>query len=135
MGASDEAPTEELDAAIVFAPDGALVPRARGWLDRGGTVVCAGIHMSDVPSFPYRDLWGERAIRSVANVTREDVRRFLKIARSLAIEATVTALPLSPASEALAQLREGRLTGAAALVPAKDAARPRAGRPRARSSE
>ena len=97
-GGADEAPPEVLDAAIIFAPVGALVPAALQLLDRGGTVVCAGIHMSDIPSFPYELLWHERAIRSVANLTREDGHEFLALARETPIAVHVETFPLSAAN-------------------------------------
>lgn len=116
-GGSDEAPPAPLDAAIIFAPVGALVPEALAQTVAGGTVVCAGIHMSDVPSFPYRLLWGERVVRSVANLTREDARDFLAIAASGFVRTHTRAYPLADANRALSDLRAGRLTGAAVLVP------------------
>jgi propanol-preferring alcohol dehydrogenase len=115
-GGSDAAPPEELDAAIVFAPDGALVPLALRALARGGTVVCGGIHMSDIPAFPYSDLWEERSVRSVANLTRRDAEEFLVLAPSVPVETQVTTYPLAQANEALADLRAGRFTGAAVLT-------------------
>jgi alcohol dehydrogenase, propanol-preferring len=116
-GGSDDAPPVSLDAALIFAPVGALVPRALSHTVAGGTVVCAGIHMSDVPSFPYRLLWGERVVRSVANLTREDARDFLAVAASGFIHTHTRAYPLSDANRALSDLREGRLSGAAVLLP------------------
>jgi propanol-preferring alcohol dehydrogenase len=116
-GGSSEAPPEELDAAIIFAPVGALVPTALHQVRKGGRVVCAGIHMSDIPSFPYEILWGERSILSVANLTRADGREFMQIAAEAPIKTHTTSFPLSEANEALAQLRSGRLEGAAVLVP------------------
>ncbi len=110
-------PPEELDAAIVFAPDGRLVPVALRALAPGGTVVCAGIHMSDIPGFPYRDLWQERAIRSVANLTRQDGHEFLALAPRVPVHTSVTTYPLEAAGEALEDLRAGRFTGAAVIVP------------------
>jgi propanol-preferring alcohol dehydrogenase len=115
-GDSAQKPPEELDAAIVFAPDGALVPRALRALARGGTVVCGGIHMSDIPSFPYSDLWEERSVRSVANLTRRDAEEFLALAPRVPVETQVTTYPLAHANEALADLRAGRFTGAAVLT-------------------
>jgi alcohol dehydrogenase, propanol-preferring len=115
-GGSDEAPPEKLDAAIIFAPVGALMPIALRHLDKGGVVVSAGIHMSDIPGFPYRDLWGERAICSVANLTRRDGAEFLKIAPRVPIRTETETFPLAEANEALTRLRAGRLTGAAVLV-------------------
>jgi propanol-preferring alcohol dehydrogenase len=108
---------EPLDAAIVFAPVGALVPAALRALARGGTVVCAGIHMSDIPSFPYADLWLERSIRSVANLTRADARELLDLAPRVPVRTRVTRYPLDRANDALDDLRGGRLEGAAVLVP------------------
>jgi len=116
-GGSQEAPPEPLDAAIIFAPVGALVPRALKAVRKGGRVVCGGIHMSDIPSFPYRDLWEERQIVSVANLTREDAREFLAIALRAGVKTTVTRYPLVEANAALADLREGRIQGAAVLIP------------------
>jgi propanol-preferring alcohol dehydrogenase len=116
-GASDEPPPERLDAALIFAPTGALVPTALRALAPGGTVICAGIHMSDIPSFPYEDLWHERSIRSVANLTREDGGSFLKLAPQIPIRTTVTAYPLEQAEQALSDLREGRFEGAGVLTP------------------
>lgn len=116
-GASDQPPPEELDAAIIFAPAGELVPQALGHVRKGGRVVCAGIHMSDIPSFPYKQLWGERSIVSVANLTREDGREFLKVAAQVPVTTSTTSFPLSQANEALALLRKGGVRGAAALVP------------------
>ena len=114
-GDSTQRPQEPLDAAILFAPVGALVVEALKSVDRGGIVVCAGIHMSDVPSFPYRLLWEERIVRSVANLTRDDGVRFLEVAARVPIETTVTPFPLERANEALAALREGSVAGAAVL--------------------
>jgi propanol-preferring alcohol dehydrogenase len=116
-GASDERPPEPLDAAIIFASAGELVPLALKALARGGTVVCAGIHMSDIPSFPYADLWEERQIRSVANLTREDGYAFLALAPKVPVRTTVTTYPLDRAEEALADLRAGRFEGSAVIVP------------------
>ncbi|MEJ8571148.1 zinc-dependent alcohol dehydrogenase family protein [Microbaculum marinum] len=116
-GGSDEPPPEALDAAVLFAPVGSLVPTALRAVRKGGTVVCAGIHMSAIPSFPYDILWGERVVRSVANLTRADGDEFLELAARAGIETTVEAVPLQEANEALDRLREGRLTGAAVLVP------------------
>jgi propanol-preferring alcohol dehydrogenase len=121
-GASDEAPPEELDAAIVFAPDGALVPAALAAVAKGGTVVCAGIHMSDVPSFPYDLLWGERSVRTVANLTRRDGEEFLALAPQVPVRTTVRPYALERAGEALDDLRAGRLTGAAVIRLWEDAA-------------
>ena len=114
-GASGEVP-EPLDAAIIFAPVGELVPLALRAIVKGGTVVCAGIHMSDIPSFPYEILWGERVVRSVANLTRRDGDEFLAVAPKVPVRTEVEIFPLSRANEALAALRAGRLTGAAVLI-------------------
>jgi propanol-preferring alcohol dehydrogenase len=116
-GGSDEAPPEPMDAAIIFASVGLLVPAALKQLDPGGTVVCAGIHMSDIPSFPYDDLWGERSIRSVANLTRDDGHEFLALAPEVPVRTTVTTYPLAKAEQALADLRAGAFEGAAVLLP------------------
>jgi alcohol dehydrogenase, propanol-preferring len=116
-GAADERPPEELDAAIVFAPAGALVPLALRALAPGGTVVCGGIHMSDIPSFPYSILWQERAVRSVANLTRRDADELLALAPRAGVETHVTCYALERANDALEDLRAGRFTGAAVLVP------------------
>jgi propanol-preferring alcohol dehydrogenase len=115
-GASADQPAE-LDAAIIYAPVGALVPQALRAVRKGGRVVCAGIHMSDIPSFPYGILWGERQVVSVANLTRQDGIDFLKVAGQVGIETTTTVFPLEQANEALAQLRSGSLVGAAVLQP------------------
>jgi propanol-preferring alcohol dehydrogenase len=115
-GGSDEAPPEELDAAVIFAPVGPLVPVALGAVARGGTVVCAGIHMSDIPTFPYELLWGERTLCSVANLTRADGRELLDLAPRVPVRAYHTEYPLSAANEALADMRSGRLEGSAVLV-------------------
>jgi propanol-preferring alcohol dehydrogenase len=114
-GPSEQRPPEELDAAIVFAPVGALVPAALRALAKGGVVVCAGIHMSDIPSFPYADLWQERSIRSVANLTRRDGEEFLALAPRVPIRTTVTTYPLERANDALDDLRAGRFEGAAVI--------------------
>jgi len=114
---SDEVPPELLDAAIIFAPVGALVPRALAAVRKGGRVVCGGIHMSDIPGFPYRALWEERQILSVANLTREDAVEFLAVAPKAGVCTTTTVYPLERANEALADLRSGRIQGAAVLVP------------------
>ena len=116
-GGSDEKPPETLDAAIIFAPAGALIPVALRATRKGGTVVAAGIHMSDIPAFPYEILWGERVVRSVANLTRADGEEFFRLAAAVPIKVRVTTFPLEQANEALGALREGRLTGAAVLVP------------------
>lgn len=114
---SDALPPTQLDAAIIFAPIGALVPAALRALRKGGRVVCGGIHMSDIPTFPYRDLWEEREIVSVANLTREDARAFLAAKTTQGIKTSVKPYPLERANDALADLRAGRLSGAAVLVP------------------
>lgn len=119
-GGTDEPPPEELDAALIFAPAGELVPLALRGVGRGGTVVCGGIHMSDVPSFPYAALWGERVLRSVANLTRADGRAFLEIAPRVPVRTRVTAYPLARAGEALDDLRSGRVVGAAVVEPPRD---------------
>ena len=116
-GNSDDIPPEPLDAAIIFAPVGALVPAALKAVRKGGRVVCGGIHMSDIPSFPYSILWEERQLRSVANLTRDDAREFLALAPKAGVQCAVTRYPLAKANEALADLRHGRLEGAAVLVP------------------
>lgn len=116
-GDSDEAPPVDLDAAIIYAPVGALVPAALAAIRKGGTVVCAGIHMSDIPSFPYALLWGERRLVSVANLTRQDATDFLAVAARAKIRAHVTTYPLAEANRALDDLRAGRLDGAAVLIP------------------
>lgn len=114
-GSSTEPAPQPLDAALIFAPVGALVPIALHALVKGGIVVCGGIHMSDIPSFPYDDLWGERRIVSVANLTREDGHAFMKLADEVPLEIETTVYPLAEANRALADLREGRLAGAAVL--------------------
>ena len=116
-GSSDEDAPEELDAAIIFAPVGALVPQALKQVRKGGRVVCAGIHMSDIPGFPYEDLWGERSILSVANLTRADGVEFLEIAAKVPIRTHATPMPLAEANEALRTVREGLIDGAMVLVP------------------
>lgn len=116
-GGSNELSPAELDAAILFAPVGALVPAALKAVRKGGRVVCAGIHMSDIPSFPYADLWGERDVVSVANLTRADGAEFLDVAARIGLRPTVTRFALADAAEALAAVREGRIEGAAVLVP------------------
>jgi propanol-preferring alcohol dehydrogenase len=116
-GGSDEAPPEVLEAALIFAPVGALVPTALRTVTKGGIVVCAGIHMSDIPSFPYRDLWGERTVTSVANLTRRDGDEFFRIAAEVPLHTEVQTYPLHDANRALDDLRSGRVTGAAVLVP------------------
>jgi propanol-preferring alcohol dehydrogenase len=114
---SDAPSPELLDAALIFAPIGALVPRALAATKKGGAVVCGGIHMSDIPSFPYALLWEERRLLSVANLTREDAREFLALAPTLSLRMHTARYPLAQANEALADLREGRLQGAAVLIP------------------
>jgi len=116
-GGSDETPPEGLDAAIIFAPVGALVPAALRAVRKGGRVVCGGIHMSDIPQFPYRILWEERQILSIANLTRQDAEEFLSIAPRAGLKSEVTRYPLARANEALSDLRAGRLQGAAVLMP------------------
>jgi propanol-preferring alcohol dehydrogenase len=118
VGESGTAPPARLDAAILFAPVGALVPAALRATAKGGTVVCAGIHMSDIPAFPYDLLWGERRIVSIANLTRQDGEAFLRIAPQVPVRTTVETFPLEQANEALARVRDGRITGAAVLVTA-----------------
>ena len=117
-GSSDQRPPEELDAAIIFAPVGALVPNALRAVSRGGTVVCAGIHMSNIPSFPYSILWEERILRSVANLTRRDAEEFLALAPKVPVKTHVRRFALNKANLALEALRQGRLRGAAVLIPA-----------------
>lgn len=116
-GGSDETPPEALDAAILFAPVGSLVPAALAVVRKGGRVVCAGIHMSDIPSFPYRLLWEEREVRSVANLTRRDGEEFLAVAAEAGVRATVTSLPLAEANTALTRLRASEVEGALVLKP------------------
>ncbi|MBK8908036.1 MAG: zinc-dependent alcohol dehydrogenase family protein [Rhodospirillales bacterium] len=116
-GSGEDTPPEALDAAIIFAPVGALVPAALREVRPGGIVVCGGIHMSDIPAFPYDILWREKTVVSVANLTREDGLRFLELAPKVPVRTEVETLPLDHANEALARLRDGRLTGAAVLVP------------------
>ncbi|HQU02641.1 MAG TPA: alcohol dehydrogenase, partial [Acetobacteraceae bacterium] len=116
-GGSDEMPPEQLDAAIIFATLGALVPKALQAVRKGGRVVCAGIHMSDIPSFPYELLWEEREIRSVANLTRQDGIDFLSHVPAMGIVTHTTEYSLTQANEALDDLRAGRFDGAAVLVP------------------
>jgi propanol-preferring alcohol dehydrogenase len=115
-GGSDEAPPEPLDAALIFAPVGALVPTALKAVVKGGIVVCGGIHMSDIPAFPYAFLWGERRVVSVANLTRADGAAFMKIAGDMQLDIEVTRYPLADANRALDDLRSGRLSGAAVLM-------------------
>lgn len=116
-GAADERPPAPLDAAIIFAPAGELVPAALAAVRKGGRVVCAGIHMSDIPAFPYALLWGERSLCSVANLTRRDGEEFLPLAAAIPVFTRVRTYPLAAANEALADLRAGRFTGAAVVVP------------------
>jgi alcohol dehydrogenase, propanol-preferring len=116
-GGSDELPPQQLDGALIFASAGELVPAALKALAPGGTVVCAGIHMSDIPSFPYEDLWHERTIRSVANLTRQDGHEFLELAPRVPVHSTITTYPLAEAESALADLRAGRFEGTAVLIP------------------
>lgn len=115
-GDSTQSPPVKLDAAIIFAPSGPLVPTALRAVDRGGIVICGGIHMSDIPAFPYRDLWGERTICSVANLTRLDAEEFFKIAPLVPVRTETQTFPLDQANTALARLRSGQLTGAAVLA-------------------
>ncbi|MFO0807746.1 MAG: zinc-dependent alcohol dehydrogenase family protein [Gemmataceae bacterium] len=116
-GESDQQPPDELDAAIIFAPAGSLVPAALRAVCKGGTVVCGGIHMSDIPAFPYDILWGERVIRSVANLTRQDGEAFLALAPRVPVRTAVTTFSLAEADHALNLLRAGELRGAAVLIP------------------
>ncbi|WP_300454339.1 zinc-dependent alcohol dehydrogenase family protein [Accumulibacter sp.] len=116
-GGADEAPPGEMDAAIIFAPVGELVPQALRHTAKGGSVVCAGIHMSDIPAFPYAILWGERCVRSIANLTRRDGEEFFAVAPRAGVRCEVESFPLRSANEALQRLREGRIRGAAVLVP------------------
>lgn len=116
-GGSGERPPEELDAAIIFAPVGALVPQALRHVRKGGRVVCGGIHMSDIPSFPYEELWGERSIMSVANLTRADGREFMELAARVPLRTATTTFRLAEANQALAALRSGAIEGAAVLLP------------------
>src|SRR5215204_1657392 len=115
-GDSRQTPPEKLDAAIIFAPVGALVPAALRAVAKGGVVVCGGIHMSDIPSFPYKLLWGERTVRSVANLTRQDGEEFLALAPEVPVRTKVVPFPLEKANEALDSLREGKISGAAVIV-------------------
>jgi propanol-preferring alcohol dehydrogenase len=115
-GSSEELPPEPLDAALIFAPVGALVPAALRATAKGGTVVCAGIHMSDIPAFPYRLLWEERVVRSVANLARRDAEEFLALAPKAGVKTTVETFPLAQADDALGRLRRGELLGAAVLI-------------------
>ncbi|MDE0679893.1 MAG: zinc-dependent alcohol dehydrogenase family protein [Gammaproteobacteria bacterium] len=116
-GPSDRHPPRKLDAALIFAPVGGLVPAALSAVRKGGTVVCGGIHMSEIPAFPYELLWGERVLRSVANLTRADADEFMSLAAAMPISTSVRNYPLAEANAALADLRGGRLNGAAVLVP------------------
>lgn len=116
-GGSDETPPEPLDAALIFAPVGSLVPTALAATSKGGTVVCAGIHMTDIPSFPYRMLWGERTVRSVSNLTRNDAEEFLRIASEARVRTVTQAFPLERANDAVARVRTGTIDGVAVLVP------------------
>jgi propanol-preferring alcohol dehydrogenase len=117
-GDSESKPPEELDAAILFAPVGALVPAALAATRKGGRVVCAGIHMSDIPSFPYSLLWGERTVTSVANLTRADGHEFMRVAADIDLAPSIERFALADANDALARLRNGELHGAAVLVTA-----------------
>jgi propanol-preferring alcohol dehydrogenase len=116
-GGSDELPPEQLDAAIIFASAGALVPEALKAMSPGGTVVCAGIHMTDIPSFPYELIYGERSVVSVANLTREDGAEFIALAPEVPIRTTITTYPLERAEDALDDLRAGRFEGSAVILP------------------
>ncbi|MXZ27608.1 MAG: zinc-dependent alcohol dehydrogenase family protein [Gammaproteobacteria bacterium] len=116
-GPSERAPPRKLDAALIFAPVGSLIPAALSAVRKGGTVVCGGIHMSEIPAFPYDLLWGERVLRSVANLTRADADEFMSLAEATPISTSVRSYPLEEANAALADLRAGRLNGAAVLVP------------------
>jgi propanol-preferring alcohol dehydrogenase len=116
-GGSEEAPPEPLDAAIIFAPVGELIPQALRATRKGGSVICGGIHMSDIPSFPYALLWGERVLRSVANLTRADGESFMRLAGSMSLRVATRVFPLQDADAALSALRDGRLEGAAVLQP------------------
>jgi alcohol dehydrogenase, propanol-preferring len=116
-GYSNSPPPRTMDSAILFAPIGALVPEALSHVTPGGVVVCAGIHMSDIPSFPYQLLWQERMVRSVANLTRQDAREFLAVADDIELETHIRAYPLDDANRALGDVRNGRLSGAAVLIP------------------
>jgi propanol-preferring alcohol dehydrogenase len=118
-GGSDTLPPEPLDAAIIFAPVGQLVPQALRVVDKSGTVVCGGIHMSDIPSFPYSILWEERTICSVANLTRRDAEEFLALAPRVPVRTQVETFPLDQANDALARLRSGQIKGAAVLICAR----------------
>jgi propanol-preferring alcohol dehydrogenase len=113
---SGQTPPEELDAAIIFAPVGALVPAALRAVAKGGAVVCGGIHMSDIPSFPYELLWGERMVRSVANLTRQDGEEFLALAPEVPVRTEIVPFPLEKTNEALTSLRGGKVRGVAVVV-------------------
>lgn len=115
-GGSDERPPRALDAAILFAPVGGLIPVALATTAKGGTIVCGGIHMSDIPAFPYSLLWGERVVRSIANLTREDASQFLSLAPNIPIRTTTETFPLIEANETLRRLRDGEITGASVLT-------------------
>lgn len=115
-GGSNQQPPRLLDAAIIFAPVGSLVPAALHATAKGGSIVCGGIHMSDIPSFPYRILWEERTVRSVANMTRQDGREFLEVAPKVPVKTDVQTYSLEDANQALGDLRKGRITGAAVLA-------------------
>jgi propanol-preferring alcohol dehydrogenase len=121
-GGSSEAPPEALDSAVIFAPVGSLVPAALRAVRKGGSVVCAGIHMSDIPAFPYELLWGERSVRSVANLTRADGREFLELAPRIPVRTEVEVFELEDANEALDRLRAGHIRGSAVLRVAADSA-------------
>ena len=116
-GGSDEKPPEELDAALIFAPVGSLIPAALRAVAKGGTVVTGGIHMSDIPTFPYELLWGERSVKSVANLTRRDGEEFLELAAGIPLRVEIQRFALADANEACARLRTGQLRGAAVLLP------------------
>lgn len=115
-GDSTQLPPEELDAAILFAPDGSTLPAALRAVRKGGAVICGGIHMSDIPSFPYSILWGERRVESVANLTRRDAIEFLELAPKVPVKTEVHEYPLEKANEALDDLRHGRFTGSAVIL-------------------
>ena len=115
-GDSNEPPPEKLDAAIIFAPAGELVPQALRAVGKGGNVVCGGIHMSDIPSFPYSILWEERSVCSVANLTRRDGEEFMALAPKVPVRTRVETFPLEDANEALSRLRNGKIEGAAVLI-------------------
>jgi propanol-preferring alcohol dehydrogenase len=116
-GDSESLPPEQLDAAIIFAPAGELVPLALKAVGKGGTIICGGIHMTDIPAFPYELLWEERSICSVANLTRRDGEEFLALAPRVPVRTTVQTFPLAEANEALSRLRSGHIKGAAVLAP------------------